>query len=254
MRTRWLKNLSVVKPCWICLLIPTTMVEDAIDEGFRELGYEPSVHNGVSMYTRITHDSWYIPWQKTATLIDQLKIGQRLQVAIVPGDDRPSFEEAELHQAEVGEIAAANDQVWLIEALENEQLMCQFMPVVDLNGSIFGYESLVRARRTDGTTANGGHIFTASRILRIEHLIDRHLHELSIRSFAAQKLPGFLFINLLPGFIQRPEFYLGGLGDACVAAGMDSKRIVLDCSNSENPRDIQHLKSIFKFCREKGYL
>lgn len=69
----------------------------------------------------------------------------------------------------------------------------------------------------------------------------------------AQKLSGFLFINFIPGFIQRPEFYLDGLAQALARQGLNAKQIVLDCTNSENPRDIQHLKSIAAYCRTRGY-
>lgn len=80
------------------------------------------------------------------------------------------------------------------------------------------------------------------------------MHELAIKCYAEKGLNGFLFINLVPGFIQRPEFYFGGLSEAARQYGMHPKNIVLDCTNSEKPRDILHLKSITQYCRSQGYL
>lgn len=253
MRTRWLKNLSVIRPSWFCILISRDATPPGADKALRELGYL-SIPGPKPFYALKTQQSWHLEWRKVEEVIQKFALHPVCHIAIVPGEECPTLVEAELQQSELSDVAESCEQMWLLEAIENGQVMCRFVPVMDKRGEIFGYESLVRVQRPDGSLANGGDIFRASRILRIEHLIDRHLHEVAVRQFAEAKLGGFLFINVLPGFIQRPEVYLSGIKDACGQTGLPRNRIVLDCTNSENPRDVLHLKAIFTYCRHESFL
>lgn len=253
MRSRWLSSLTLVKPCWICLIIAPGAVTARIDEDLRAIGMSP-MPNGEHCYTIKTADNWSLPWRNIHASLVQMKLTNNSYVGVVAGEDCPSLQEAVLNQKTVEETHELSQQMWLIDAIEESRLSCHFQPVIDRKGEVYGYESLVRATREDGSTVSGGEIFKASKLLRIEHLIDRHLHELAIKCYHEMGLSGFLFINLVPGFIQRPEFYFGGLGEAARQYAMNPKNIVLDCSNSENPRDIQHLKSITQYCRSQGYL
>lgn len=253
MRTRWLSSLTLVKPCWICLIIPPAAITKNIDGELRALGLEP-MRDGEHCYTMKTGDNWSLPWRNIHACIARFKLAQNSQASVIAGEDTPSLQEAVLHQKSIAETHELSEQMWLLDAIEQNRLSCHFQPVIDRKGDVFGYESLVRATREDGTIVSGGAIFQASKLLRIEHLIDRHLHELAIRCYSELNLSGFLFINLVPGFIQRPEFYFGGLAEAARQHDLNPKHIVLDCTNSENPRDIQHLKAITQYCRSQGYL
>lgn len=253
MRTRWLSSLTLVKPCWICLIIPPGAITKRIDEELRGLGLSP-MRDGEHGYTLKTNDNWSLPWRNIHACLLRFKLAQVCHASVIAGEEAPTIQEAVLHQKAIDETHAISEQMWLPDAIEQQRLSCHFQPVIDRKGAVFGYESLVRATREDGSTASGGAIFQASKLLRIEHLIDRHLHELAIKCYSELKLSGFLFINLVPGFIQRPEFYFGGLAEAARRYDLNPKHIVLDCTNSENPRDIQHLKNITQYCRSQGYL
>jgi EAL domain-containing protein (putative c-di-GMP-specific phosphodiesterase class I) len=253
MRSRWLSSLTLIKPCWICLIIPPSANTAQISEEMQALGLEP-LSDGEHCYTMRTDDNWSLPWRNIYASMNRFRLTQNSQVSILGGEDRPSLQEAVLHQKNVEDIQEISEHMWLLDAIEQNRLSCHFQPVIDRKGEVFGYESLVRATREDGRVASGGAIFQASKLLRIEHLIDRHLHELAIKCYSELGLTGFLFINLIPGFIQRPEFYFGGLSDAARHHNVNPKHIVLDCTNSENPRDIQHLKAITQYCRSQGYL
>lgn len=253
MRTRWLTSLNIAKPSWICLLLPPAAAKGSIDSELRALGLSP-LPDASHAYAMHSPESWSQPWLGIADCLQRHILAADAQVAILNAESRPTLAEASLYLRSVADTQAISEQMWLIDAIEENRLTCHFQPVVDRRGETFGWESLVRATDTDGTLINGGAIFKASKLLRIEHLIDRHLHEMAIRCYVEQRLSGFLFINLVPGFIQRPEFYFGGLGEAARLHGMNAKHIVLDCTNSENPRDIEQLKAITKYCRSQGYL
>lgn len=253
MRTHWLSSLSLIKPSWICLTIDRTVFSPAAEADLLALGFLPLPDNA-HCYAIKAADSWTNIWHDVYSSISQHGMENSVQVGIVPGDEAPIASEVGAHNKTIAETAEINAQMWLIDAIGDNRLICHFQPVVDRAGNIFGYESLVRAIGEDGNLINGGEIFCASRALRIEHLIDRHLHELAIKGYMDAGLTGFLFINLVPGFIQRPEFYFGGLTEAAKKYGMNAKNIALDFTKSETPRDIQHLKAITHYCRSQGYL
>lgn len=253
MRTRWLTSLNIIKPSWICLTINPAALTAAINDDLRELELEP-LANTPHCYVSRSAEKWNLAWRNISACLARYQLAPNTKVSIVASESRPSMADINPQSRSVEDINELSEQMWLIETIEQNRLICHFQPVIDRRGNVFGYESLVRARNEDGSLVSGGAIFYASKILRIEHLIDRHLHELAIKCYVEQGLEGFLFINLVPGFIQRPEFYFGGLGEAARQYGMNAKKIALDCTNSENPRDIQHLKAITEYCRSKGYL
>lgn len=253
MHSRWLTSLNLNGPCWICVALPPAALSSSIDGDLRALGYTP-LAGGKNSYALRSSADWSVPWRQTAECLTRHGLAEESRIGIVNGENPPTLEEAALQYRSKTETDALSEQLWLLDVIENDRLACHFLPVVDHRGATFGYESLVRATSEDGSLISGGAIFQASRLLRIEHLIDRHLHELAIQTFTSQQLSGFLFINLVPGFIQRPEFYFGTLAEAARQFGMQAKNIVLECTNSENPRDIQHLSAILRYCRSQGYL
>ena len=120
--------------------------------------------------------------------------------------------------------------------------------------TIFGYESFARVKMASGEILSGAKIIQAAKELNIQHLIDKHLHVLAIKTFAEANLQGSLFINFMPGFIQRPEKYLEALSAAVNEYDLLAKRIVLDVSDSENVLDINQISSVIEFCNSKNYL
>lgn len=253
MRTRWLPSLSLIKPCWICLTIDRATFSSDAETDLCALGFSPLPDNA-NCYAIKINDNWAILWQEVLPTLLRHNLQETAQAGIVAGEDAPLTTEVEMHNKSIPLTTEISKQMWLIVAIEEGRLLCHFQPVINRQGKIFGYESLVRAIAEDGSLIHGGEIFLASKVLRIEHLIDRHLHELAIKCYIDAGLSGFLFINLIPGFIQRPEFYFGGLAEAARKYGMNAKNIVFDCTNSETPRDIQHLKAITQYCRSQGYL
>jgi EAL domain-containing protein (putative c-di-GMP-specific phosphodiesterase class I) len=253
MRTRWLTSLNITKPSWICLTIDPEALSAPVDSALRKIGLTP-LDGSQHCYATQSREMWNVPWRHIESCLTAHRLAPATQVSIHVDEIRPTLEDVALHLRSVEDTTKMSEQMWLIDAIENKRLTCHFQPVIDRRGEIFGQESLVRAMSEDGKLISGAAIFKASRVLGIEHLIDRHLHELAIKCYTQNNLTGFLFINLVPGFIQRPEFYFGGLGEAARQYGMHARNIVLDCTNSEKPRDIQQLKSITQYCRSQGYL
>ncbi len=253
MQTRWLKSLTPMKPSWLCLTVEPNALNPEIDTQLRTLGLKP-ITDVDNCYCLQTQEDWSQVWRSLAPKLAELDISDRTRIGVIGGETPPVFEEVEYHHKTVEEANEISEQMWLIRAITQDTLSCTYMPVVDSRGETFGYESLVRGVDSQtGDSISGGQIFMAGKILQIEYLVDRYLHELAIKGFVEQKLKGFLFINFIPGFIQRPEYYLDGLAQAITRYHFNAKQVVLDCTNSENPRDIQHLKSVAAYCRTQGY-
>lgn len=250
MRTPWLEGMLFVSSMRIVVRAEEQTHDVALAKLLIPLGYERTEHG----YSSAIERKWGDTWQWLRPLLESVSFASSLRLALLHAEYEYSKEEMTGYWMSIDEADIFAEHCWLPDAVEQGLLVPHFQPVIEGSGEVFGYEALVRAMFDDGMIVNGGKIFAASRALGIEHLMDRHLHELAIRAFAEQGLNGFLFINLVPGFIQRAEFYFNTLTEAVRKYGLNAKRIILDCSNSEKSKDLHHLKSICNFCRSQGYL
>lgn len=253
MLTQRLKNLNLVKPCWICLTFSPHQHSEQLKTALMSLGMAPMGQQSLC-YTICPDGSWGKIWPAISAELARLKATAGTKVSVIAGETRPTAEDAACQHRSVEETDTLSLHMWLPEAIEENRLLCRFQPVMDRRGEVFGYESLVRGVGENGGIITGGDIFRAGKALRIEHLIDRHLHELAVRTFTEEKRSGFLFINLVPGFIQRPEFYFEGLREAAARCYLNARQIVMDCTNSESSKDIRQLQAIVKYCQSQGYL
>jgi EAL domain-containing protein (putative c-di-GMP-specific phosphodiesterase class I) len=198
-----------------------------------------------------TNRQWKPTWDAVYAELVKNTLLNAVKVAVTPGNIQPSLQTMDWRNPAAMQRIA--ESVWLGEALLDDRILCYLQPVVSSRDKIFGYESFARAQAEDGSIISGDKIILASRALGIEYMIDRHLHVQAIATFVCSDFDGFLFVNLFPGFIQRPAVYLEGLSDAAKTFGMVSKHVVLDFTRSESPRDIAHIKSISEYGRSRGY-
>lgn len=192
--------------------------------------------------------NWKAMWDNIYTTLAQIEALEGLQATIIPASE--SLEYAEYRALSGVQMIA--DSLWLGDALLEDRVMCYLQPVVDTRGQVFGYESFARARSNSGDIIAGDRIIAASRALNIEYVIDRHLHVQAIRTFVSSSFNGFLFVNLFPDFIHRPEIYLEGLSETAKKLGIVPKHIVLDVMHSESMRDTLHIKSVCEYARSRG--
>lgn len=234
------------------LAIFATENNSALNAGLDAAGMKPIASAGNSHTMRID-GSWAENWKRIRGVLEQHNALEKADIALVPAQQEPNAQEFSFARKSVKAIDALAESLWLGSAMLEDRVVCYMQPVLDKRNKVFGYEAFARVETDGGTPIGGGKIIEASRDLSIEYALDRHLHVKAITSFIASDLEGFLFINLVPGFIHRPEKYLEGLTDTAKFQGMPAKQIVLDFTQSETPHDIMHLKAIFDYCRSKGY-
>lgn len=203
-------------------------------------------------YCLRTGQNWKKSWDPIYAKLLKMDALLHLETGITYGDTAPtSQQEAQCRSmAQMQEIA---DSMWLGEALLEDRVVCYLQSVHSSKERIFGYESFARVHTPDGKVIGGKQIMEASKVLGIEHMIDRHLHIEAVRTFAASAFNGFLFVNFFPGFIHRPAVYLEGLSETAKQSGVVSKHIVLDLTKSETPRDMAHIKNVCDYGRSRGY-
>ena len=215
-----------------------------------EMGYTP-LQSSREQGKKVA-GSWAAEWKQLYILLKDH--AQGLEVSVISGAEKPSAEAVAYAAKPLDAIHSIAQSLWLGDALREKRLMCYMQPIMGENKTrMFGYESFVRATSEKGDVISGFHIIAAAKILGIEYAIDRYLHIEAINSFMASGLQGYLFINFMPGFIQRPEVYLEGLNEAAGANFMPPKNIVLDFTRIEAAHDIEHMKRVTQYCREKGY-
>jgi EAL domain-containing protein (putative c-di-GMP-specific phosphodiesterase class I) len=194
---------------------------------------------------------WKKTWDTIHSQLSSAKLIDKVMVSVVPGAAPPTAEMFDWRQAAA--IQAIAESLWLGEALMEDRIVCYLQPVVSSRDKVFGYESFARAEGKDGKIIGGDKVMHAARALNIEYMIDRHLHVQAITTFVCSDFNGFLFINLSPGFIHRPEKYLAGLSDTVKNYGIIAQHVVLDFMRSEKPRDLTHMKSICDYGKSRGY-
>jgi EAL domain-containing protein (putative c-di-GMP-specific phosphodiesterase class I) len=234
---------------WLAVFYPgeNTPLRDAL----HAYGLKQTASGDDVCLLRLTYP-WEDTWKVVHDILVQHDAVRQTQVALIPGELEPGMEELGFKRKQPEMLDTIASSLWLGDALIDDRIVCYMQPVLDKRGKVFGYEAFARVETEKGVIA-GGAIIEASKGLSAEYILDRHLHIKAITSFISSDLEGFLFINFVPGFIHRPEKYLEGLTDAAKFHGMPAKQLVLDFTQSENPQDLGQMKSIFDYCRSKGY-
>jgi len=197
--------------------------------------------------------AWADEWKRVAQALKGCGGYDAVSVAIYGSDTAPTAMQLASHYIPAMKADAIALNLWLGESLVLGQLIYYFQPVVRGHDSLFGYEAFVRLKRKDGELMSGAAILSAAKALDIEYPLDRFLQAEAIKAFAATGFGGSLFVNFMPGFIQRPEVYLEGLTQTARAYGIVPKHLVLDFMHGGQGYVVPHLKRICEYCRERGY-
>lgn len=218
--------------------------------GKRLKGFNP-VPGHAALFSQQTNANWQPAWDAAAEALSGHMLGTR--VAVLASAEQPPLVEIVRALRPIADMHAVADNLWLIHDINAGRLDCYMQRVVDRRGKQVGYEAFARMESSDGGVIGGGAIMQAARALNNEFQIDKLLHRQAIDRFVARDLEGYLFVNFLTGFIQRPEVYFEGLSDAVQRGHLRPNCVVLDLPVSSFGRDMTKLKSIVEYCRSKGF-
>ena len=141
---------------------------------------------------------------------------------------------------------------WIDDVIKNERLTCHYQPIVEADGNIFAYEMLARFQNEDGSMIYPNEIFPAAKTRGRLYALDRVCRMTAVKYAAALKGEK-AFINFIPTSIYSPEFCLRSTISLSQELGVDPKSLVFEVVETEKVDDLDHLKEILTYYKEKGF-
>ncbi len=149
------------------------------------------------------------------------------------------------------EIDSILETSWIDEVIEKKLITCHFQPIVDRTESIFAFELLARFHHEDGSIIYPNEIFSAAKIRGRLYALDRLCRMTAVRHTA--KIHTKAFINFIPTSIYSPEHCLKSTVSLANELGIDPNRFVFEVVETEQVEDIDHLKRILTYYKDKGF-
>jgi diguanylate cyclase (GGDEF)-like protein len=145
------------------------------------------------------------------------------------------------------------------EAAELRRIMAEgllypvFQPILDFRvRAILGYESLIRGPE-NSPLRFPDKLFAAA--VRNDLMLDleQACREASLRSFAAQHLPGRLFLNVTPGCLRDDRLMNGHTRDLLKELGIAPNRIVIELTENQKITDMPGIQEALLEYRGRGF-
>lgn len=140
----------------------------------------------------------------------------------------------------------------LESVLEQGMLYPVFQPIVDFRiRGCLGYEALIRG--PEGMLHLPNQLFAAARDLGLATQLEIAAREASLRAFAAQRLPGRLFLNVTPGTLLGEEWTNGQMRSFLAELGIAENRIVIELTENEKITSIPEIHRVLQYFRGRGF-
>ena len=140
------------------------------------------------------------------------------------------------------------------DIVNNESLTAHFQPIVDMKDNhIYGYETLARGVKEDGSLMYPDILFQKSKRNDMNFKLDRLCRESALKTAATKKVNQKVFINFIPTSIYDPEFCLQSTVKWANQLEFDPSQIVFEVVETELVKEQGHLKSILEYYRSKGF-
>lgn len=141
---------------------------------------------------------------------------------------------------------------WIDEVIAKELLTCHYQPIVTAAEEIFAYELLSRFHQEDGSMIYPNEIFSAAKSRGRLYALDRICRMTAVRH-AAKLKDAKAFINFIPTSIYSPEYCLRSTTGLANELGVNPKQLVFEVVETEKVDDLDHLRKILAFYKEKGF-
>lgn len=152
----------------------------------------------------------------------------------------------------LSEIEEILNMQWVDEIIKKKLVHCHFQPIVNAKEEIYAYEILSRFKKEDGTLVYPNDMFLAAKNRGRLYALDRLCRMIAVRHAAMIKNKK-AFINFIPTSIYSPEFCLKSTIQTANLLGVDPSQIVFEVVETEQVEDMDHLKKILTYYKEKGF-
>lgn len=140
------------------------------------------------------------------------------------------------------------------DIVNNESLTAYFQPIIDVkNNQIYGYETLSRGVKEDGSLMYPNILFEKSKRNDYNFKLDRLCRETALKTAATKKIHQKVFINFIPTSIYDPEFCLKSTEKWAKQLEFDPSQIVFEVVETELVKDQRHLKNILEYYRSQNF-
>lgn len=150
------------------------------------------------------------------------------------------------------QIETVMDMQWIDNVIKKELITCHYQPIVDARGNVFAYEMLSRFKNEDGSMIYPNEIFPAAKSRGRLYALDRVCRMTAVK-YAAKLADKKAFINFIPTSIYSPEFCLRSTTLLANQLDVDPKQLVFEVVETEQVDDLDHLKKILTYYKEKGF-
>ncbi|PWB52030.1 MAG: diguanylate cyclase [Nitrosomonadales bacterium] len=146
------------------------------------------------------------------------------------------------------------DHAALLDAiLTQRSLTAFFQPIIEFSGGrIFGYEGLIRGP-ADTPLHAPIHLFKAAEALGRLAELERLCRHVVVESFAAQQLPGRLFLNISPECLLQRDFREGETLRLLRRLELNPSRVIIELTESKPIYDYKLLREAARHYRGMGF-
>jgi len=151
-------------------------------------------------------------------------------------------------------LASAGDpHSALLAILEQRNLSAVFQPILDLSGEGFiGFEGLIRGP-ADNPLHFHADLFWAARQCGLSLEIEMLCRQIVLESFAQQKLPGRLFLNISPSVLTHPSFNDGQTLEYIHRLGITPNQVTIEITENQRTDDIKLMRDALLHYRSMGF-
>lgn len=140
------------------------------------------------------------------------------------------------------------------DVINYQSLTSYFQPIISAkDSSIYGYETLIRGVREDGSLMYPDELFSKSTRNDLNFKLDRMCRESALKTAATKKVNKKIFINFIPTSVYDPEFCLKSTVKWAKQLDFDPSNIVFEVVETESVTDQKHLKKILEYYRKEGF-
>ncbi len=176
------------------------------------------------------------------------------QVLFVRGAVQPQIEDFS-DMASLQRFITFSQSDWLMDMLAQSLFTSHFQPIVSIQDTseIYGYESLLRGLDNQGNLVMPGPIFAQAAAAGLLPQVDRAARLSAIAQASQHQLTQRIFINFTPTALYDPVSCLRSTVAAIDQAGIRHEQVVFEVVESDNPQDLEHLKTVLKYYRQAGF-
>jgi len=141
----------------------------------------------------------------------------------------------------------------LQDILNQRNLSALFQPIMNISdGTFLGFEGLIRGP-SDSPLHSPVNLFAAARQHGLSLEVEMLCRQIVLESFAAQNLPGNLFLNVSPETLTDPSFKNGQTLAYLGEIGIDPKRVVIEITENQPTFDFEAMRNALFHYRGMGF-